>query len=63
MGRYVCVCGRSTKPQMRGNGGNYSAAVTLPVWRDITSLNHLERGEEGGRRRERFRKGEEKRKI
>ena len=34
-----------------------SSGVTLPVWRDITSLNHLERGEEGGG------KGKEKGKI
>ena len=34
-----------------------SSCVTLPVWRDITLLNRLERGEEGGR------KGEEKGEI
>ena len=34
-----------------------SSCVTLSVWRDITLLNCLERGEEGGR------KGEEKGEI
>ena len=34
-----------------------SSWVTLPVWRDITLLNRLGRGEEGGR------KGEEKGEI